>query len=280
MLAYQPLEDIVAESAPGSLNREAKLLVSQLETCGLGHPGQPKGLRHDAIESHDPTIEDVWTALFGEAEMWQPMREEYQATTRAPGVRRAVRDVTAKQPRKDFLWVGMSGWSRIEGRGQTGWSAIAAARNTTAAVAVPGKGLQNSRVAGCMEKPMVQPCYNWRMQNRSHASRRKHMEELEGADSGLVGIAHRHSAQRPNDTEKAIELSHRKTIALETHGAFAMEAAEGAVVGIQEDGKATRTRAMRRHVAVDVEDRRIQSEKAIAATEQGQRWRCQWHRCS
>jgi hypothetical protein len=71
------------------------------------------------------------------------------------------------------------------------------------------------------------------------------MEEPEGADSGLVGIAHRRSAPRPNDTEKAIVLSHRKTIAQETHEASAMEAAEGAVVGIQEDGKATRTRAMR-----------------------------------
>jgi hypothetical protein len=40
-------------------------------------------------------------------------------------------------------------------------------------------------------------------------------------------------------------LSHRKTIALETHEASAMEVAEGAVVGIQEDGKAMRTRAMR-----------------------------------
>jgi hypothetical protein len=70
------------------------------------------------------------------------------------------------------------------------------------------------------------------------------MQELERADSGLAGIAHRHSAQRRNDTEKAIELSHRKTIALETHEVFAMEAAEGAVVEIQGDAKATRTRAM------------------------------------
>ena len=68
------------------------------------------------------------------------------------------------------------------------------------------------------------------------------MEELEGADSGLVGIAHRHSAQKPNDTGRAIVLSHRKTIALETHEASAMEAAG---VGIQEDGRTTRTRAMR-----------------------------------
>lgn len=170
------------------------------------------------------------------------MLAESQATTHAQGVRTVVTDATAKQLRKDCLWVGMSGWSRVEGRGQTGWTGIAAARNTTAAVAALGKDLWNSRVAGCMERPTMQPCYNWRTQNRSHASRRKQMEELEGADSGLVGIAHRHSAQKPNDTGRAIVLSHRKTIALETHEASATEAA---VVGIQEDGRTTRTRAMR-----------------------------------
>jgi hypothetical protein len=279
MLACQPLEEIVAVSAPGVSNSDAKLLALKLETYGLENPGQPKDLSPDVIESHDRRIEDVWTALFDEVELWQRMLEECRATTHAPGVRTVVMDATAKQP-KDFLWVGMSGWPRMEGRGQTGWTAIAAARNTTAAVAVPGKGPQNSRVAACMERPMVQPRYNWRTQNRSHASRRKQMEELKWADSGLVGIAHRHSAQRPNDTEKAIVLNHRKTIALETHEASAMEVAEGAVVGIQEDGKATRMRAMRWLVAVDVEDTRIQFEEAIAATEQGQHWRCQWHRCS
>jgi hypothetical protein len=69
MLACQPLEEIVAVFAPGVLNREAKLLASQLETCGLENLGQPKGSRHDATESHDRRIEDVSMALFDEAEM-------------------------------------------------------------------------------------------------------------------------------------------------------------------------------------------------------------------
>jgi hypothetical protein len=69
MLACQPLEEIVAESAPGVLNPDAKLLASKLETCGLENPGQPKGLSHGVIGSHDRRIEDVWTALFDAVEI-------------------------------------------------------------------------------------------------------------------------------------------------------------------------------------------------------------------